>query len=289
MSKLTQTIPASLRRITGFALIFCAASSYAAPLPVDLTATGSISFGGFSRDLGTETDLINTGVTAGGSDTTGVFSAGLGGPSPIMDTLTDMGDGVFYTASFDTNAPFGGNPSSIQGSVDFSIDLTNSSATDTLTVTIEIDFSNSVGISGDSDAVDAGASGDLGVPLAPLLSNLTSDGFFGDEINGVPQGTFGAPIAQSDLISFDVVLGVVGSGTDTASVVGNYNYFGENFDGTNAFGDSMMSMRITNVTAERENPDPDPDPDPDPNGVPAPGTLALLGIGLLALARRRTV
>lgn len=217
------------------------------------------------------------GTTDGVDDATTILPA----QNPMTGALTDTGDGVGFSTNVDAGFPAG---VPISGRAynfvsDVRVDLANNSTNGVFTVTMQVDFNETVDVEG-ADAF-AELEFDLEVDNQDVFrTELLSDSFFGDEIDGVNQGTFGTQLARSGTFFFDVVL----NPGDAALVQGFYSWDGAVYDGTASLADASIDLSIAGVTCVGECTLPSP--------VPLPGAVWLLASGLSGLAlvgRRRGV
>ncbi len=291
-------------------LMTVSASAFAVPISADLVITGSV---GLRVDAGADQPFSDGNVTqngsvrtiSGGATTSAPFSTTPGSadgilgnadgvndnttvlpsPNPLTAGLTDTGDGIGWSTDLDALFETGDNINFTPGYdfvVDFGIDLANLSATDTYTVTLQVDFSHAV----DADDVDAFADASLDVErdgVDVLLSDVTSDSFLGDELNGNLLGTFGAPVIDAGVLLFDVILapgatGLFGGDHRWEGAVFFDNAVEPGASFVNISTDiTILDVVCTGVCAP-------------PQQAPAPGTLAMLGLAVPALAmvaRRR--
>jgi hypothetical protein len=298
-------------------LLLCQ-SAGAAVIDTDLVISGSVAFPdanpGFPNARVSDGNVTQAGdihLTSGGVTTSGAFSTTPGvadgvddgttiGPAtnPLVGGLTNTGDGIGYATNLDALGVAGTLSGSFDGyeaGVQFNINFTNTSATDTFTVTMRVAFDNSADADGgDSYAeieLDLGVSLNGGPRSVVAQSDLLSDTLFGDVKNGTPLATNGGLLTDIDDFTFLLVL----APGDTALIDGLPRWKGGVFESTGAsLIDSLVDVTVADVacTGPTDCVDiqpPQPPGPPDPTGLPIPGSLLLLIPGLigLGLGRRR--
>ncbi len=200
--------------LAGCFFLLAAATVAAAPLPADLkiftrlstdpNANNYLSFDATNSSpaTGNATHTGSLVQTIGGASTTTTINDTTiaSGSNPLSGTLTDIGDGweihSAITGSFSDTLGSATNNADIY---DLFFSLQNLSATDSITVTISLDFNNHVNASG-SDAFAAseiqlfdGSANEL------FFSDLMSDTVGGNLLNGSPTGTSGGSLDDSDI------------------------------------------------------------------------------------------
>lgn len=263
----------------------------AAPISLDLAITGSVELSTsigvspFSDGNVTQTGAIST--TVGGATTSHAFSTSPGtadgvddgttslpAANPMTSNLTDTGDGIGWDTNLDAlfETGFNFNPG-YDFIVDLGLNLANNSLTDTFTITMQLDYSHAADVGG----IDAYADSKLDLEVDNVnvfISEVLSDSFFGDALNGVATGTFGDLISDNGTLFFDIIL----NPGDVALIGGTHQWEGGVFDTGFSNADVNMDLFIADVVCSGNCP-----------VVPVPGALLLFSSGLsgLALFHRR--
>jgi len=250
-------------------LMFAAPMAQAVPFSTDVVITGSASFdNGFaSGELsGSGAQSGSFSVTSGLTTDTSTFTdAATSGTNPLSGALTDLGDGLALTgrASASDDGTFGIG-------IDFGLNLTNNSATDSYKIIFDIVFDHNVDASGG----DAFSESDFQV-----YDRANNNTLFFTHLMSDTLGVSG-PMSDSGSASFEITLAAGQSlGFDPALHDLAWTLRGGAFAaGSAASANLGVSLSIASV----ENLTP-----PPPNPVPEPATLALLGLGLLGLGAMR--
>jgi hypothetical protein len=272
-------------------LLLATGNALAAPIVfTDISITGSVELSTtigvapFSDGNVTQNGAIRT--TVGGATTSNAFSTTPGtadgiddaattlpASNPLTGNLTDTGDGIGYTTNLDALFETGVNFNEGYDFItDFAVNLANTSVGGIFTVTMQLDYSNVADVENDAFA-DSRL--DLEVDTLNVFSSeVLSDSFFGDALNGTPTGTNGALISDSGSFFFDVIL----NPGDTALIGGLHQWEGGVFEAGSSLVDIGVDLTIAGVTCAG-----------DCNVVPVPGAALLFASGLsgLALLRRR--
>lgn len=257
-------------------------AAQAVSFSTDLQISGETNFDEvFAADsFGDVTQTGDFSVVQGGGTTASTYSgATVTGSDPLMGTLTDLGDGFGMTA--DVDAAYDSANMDVTEfflALDTTIDLQNTSATDTYKVTFKVNLiNNAVNASGS----DAFADSEFFVedPFGEVFfSALISDTVNGNEQGGSGIPGFGGLVSENGMSFFDVTL----APSALATVVSEWVLEGGAFEpGDTATADfsSFLSVdAVMNLT----------DPQP-PQPIPEPSTLLLFGtsLGVLALFRQR--
>lgn len=259
------------RSLGAFGLVFTCFWAGAAPLPSNLlvTATVSLDTSNSLDPTGGATQAGTLSLTSGGNTTTSSFTSIPASISPnlLSGTLIDTGDGIGIQFSM-SGTSTGGSATTDGLFGDYSLVFTNGSATETYTVTLRADATNSVSASG----ADAFAFSELSVMNAALVELFFTDHQV-DTLN--PANNFTLDSASN---VFDLVL----TPGQSLSLSGLQSQRGGVFAAGSYGADLMAFLSIDNVRVTGGGPGPNP--------VSVPGTLALFGAALLMLgatSRRR--
>ena len=258
----------------------------AALISSDLAITGSVELSTsigvspFSDGNVTQNGAIRT--TAGGIPTSNGFSTtpgtadgvddattSLPATNPLSGNLTNTGDGIGWDTNLDALFETGFNfNEGYDFIVDLGFSLKNNSLTDTFTITMQLDYSNVADVNGGDAYADSRL--DLEVDNVDVFaSEVLSDSFLGDALNGVATGTFGGVISDNGIFSFDIIL----SPGDIAMIGGTHQWEGGVFDTGFSNADVNMDLFISDVACSGTC-----------NVVPVPGALLLFSSGLSGLA-----
>jgi len=245
-------------------------AAYATPFTTDIAITGEISFAtGYALVTGNATQSGGFSVAQGGVATTSTFAdTTVSGLNPLLGTLTDFGDGFGNNVSATASAQdshFGiGN--------DITLNISNSSLTDTYKITFKIDFSNSV----DSGGADAFVHSvyDIRNPsnTEVFFTELITDTVNGNTKNGVSDVTLGGLVEDIGISFFDVVIDPGQSLTYIGAYTlwNNSGVYSRTGSASADFSAFLSVDAITNLT----NP---------PITVPEPSTMLLFGVGLFGV------
>jgi hypothetical protein len=250
--------------LAAVALIAMAGDSLADPIPPGIDANGLVSTD-TSFGFGDSGDLIAIygGVENryGYADGSGLIVLAPGFPA----TGDGLGiDGETVDAEFATG-------------IDFSIDVTNNSLTETYRVTFGVVFENVVGAFGEDSYADSEfvISTD-GFATEEFFTDLVSDTWYGNTVDGFDVAGFGGELTASGSDSFFIDLAPGAN----ALVEGFWTMEGGAF-GFAADEDAYASLYATLTIDSVENLDAPP--------IPEPGSFALLAAGIagLVVAKRR--
>ena len=238
----------------------------------DISITGSVEFDtAFSTLTGSTIQGGTQGSIIGGvTTTTTITGTSVSGSNPLGGSLTDIGDGIFSTFNM-----LGINGDEGDLFNDFSLNLTNNSATDQYRVSFELDFLNFA----DADGTDAFVDSQFSLfngGTEIFFTDFISDTFFGDHENsGLDRGTFGATLSDSGVRFFDFLLDPLASINLTAKneLKGGGFTFDALFNGS--LESSLTVSGVENLTIPPEPPEP-------PAAVPVPAAAWLFGSVLLA-------
>ncbi len=284
------SLPIGLGLLTSCFFLLAAATIAAAPLPADLkiftglstdpNASNYLSFDetNSSPATGNATHTGSLVQTIGGASTTTTINDTTitSGSNPLNGTLSDIGDG------WEIHSNISGSFSDITGAAtnnaniyDLFFSLQNLSATDSITVTISLNFDNHVNASGS----DTFAASEIqlfdGSAHELFFSDIMSDTVGGNLFNGSATGTSGGPLDDNgihqlvltlnpgDLLDFHILHVIEGG----AFVAGSS--YSASFDTVVSFDAAILT-----------NP---------PTPIPEPAMLALIGIGLLGILFGRRI
>ena len=244
--------------------------SYAGLIPVEVVINGSVELdldpsSGSDANFDSQTGTLDQRLNGVGA-ITNINGLSADAANPRLGQLIEMGDG--FGASYDVSTVAGGDSGDFI--FDFAFQLANTSLTDSFLVSFAVNYSNTVDADGTDSFIDSELSL-LDTSLAEFFaSDLTSDTFFGDEVNGVGQATSGALISRNGIFNFDVMLAA--NAIDSFS--GVLKVDGGNF-GVDSSIRSQASAFIS-VVGVRNITEP-------PNEVPEPSSLLLFLLAVFGL------
>ena len=260
------------------ALYMAPISGWAVPIPVDLTITGQVSL-----------DTANTLPPVGGATQTGsMFGVGGGsiisptlivdgavtsGPNPVSTILSDIGDGmgIAFVGAGDT---LGEEVTDFFG--DYAFGLGNASLVNSFVVTFKVTFDNTASTTGPDSFAETALTMDNDTTATEVFfTELTSDTFNGNDVNGVDPGTVGGTVTDVGPSFFDITVGP-GASIDLAGLI---SLRGGAFGVPGTFGADIDTFVSIDGVATLAIGGP----------VPEPATLALFALGLagFGLLRRR--
>ena len=144
-------------------------SAKAVPITSDLTITGTVDIDEVDSTLdGSASQTGTMDLTSGGTDSQSTISGTMvSGSDPLSGSLTDTGDGVGASGSLSGSSDGDGSFFVI----DLTMEIMNTSLTDTFEITFKITYDNSV----DADGIDAFAQSEFSVddPLNVRSSSRT--------------------------------------------------------------------------------------------------------------------
>lgn len=251
----------------------------AASIDPALAITGSVEFVASSATFepGTTHTSTMSAVSGGATTNSTVNGNSVTGSNPLTGTLTMINDGFgVTTAVTSVFATIAGNRQ-YELPFDINVSVSNTSLTDTF----EVVFRSAITQAVDANGADSFAEAEFnlrktGDPDDLFFSEIISDTFFGDEINGVDQGTSGAPQAadKQQSLTFNLAPGGSLSLRVAFDVTGGVL---ANPGSTSGDATTLLSIeRVTNLT--------------NPAAVPLPGAFLLFGsavAGFIAFRVRR--
>ncbi len=243
----------------------------ATPIDSNLLIYGEVSFDDSlsAMPVGGALQTGNFKNVAGGVSVSASFiNTTVTGPNPNGATLTEYGDGVGMSFEAAGYAPWDENPG-FYGDYFFSI---QNSSSDAYIVTLEIDIANFVDAFGDDSFAHSLMSlenDSAGTEI--FFTDLSSDTFYGNEVNGVPEGGWGGPLSDTGPTLLDVMINPL----STLTLSGYHDVSGGVFDPWGGNYNVSLDTFISIYDAQSQA---------APEPVPEPTAMAIFGMGLAGLA-----
>lgn len=248
---------------------FASFNSDASLIPGELEITGNVSFNASSLPaLGGATQTATLKSVLGGlSETSSINGLAVSGTDSQGGLLQSINDGVGAVVSIS-----GDEISSSEGFFfNFLFSLSNTSLTDSLQISFELEFENTTSASGNDAYTDAEITLKNQTNNEIFFSDLTSDTLFGDSENGVPLSTSGATLTDAGTFLFDFIL----SANSSSSFNGEIKLDAESFVNNGAFSANTSAfIRVIDVENLTE----------PVNSVPSPSTLSILLLAMMCFA-----
>lgn len=246
---------------TAFALHLSVAQ--AVPFTTDITISGENSLDNPFSTGGTG----DFSMVSGGTSTTSTFDANsvVTGADPIIGSLTDISDGFSLSGTATTDNI---DDDYFSFGMDTSLNLSNTSASDSYEVVFKLSYSNTV----NADGVDAWSTSEFSVNenVAEIFNSyLISDSLYGDADNSGDLGTFGDVLVESGDEFFAFVLNPL----DILSLDMDWTAEGEDLT-DNGLSEISFFASLSVYSVEQFT-------------VPLPGTFILVGMGLILIPLQR--
>jgi hypothetical protein len=182
--------------ILALGLALASVQVLAYPIPEAVVITGSTTYdtGSSFSQPPNSSHVGSIALTVDGASNATAFADGAAtGTNPLADTFAATGDGVSIIGA-------GSVPGTAEflAGVDTEITLVNNSPTETYEIALAITFANRADANGVNSYLYSEFTIDQG-PSEVFFTDVQSDTVFGDELNGVQQGTFGAPVRDSGM------------------------------------------------------------------------------------------
>jgi len=244
---------------------------------IAISGSAALSFDSTALTNATQSGTVDSII--GSTDTTSTLSGNtITGTNPLAGTLTSIGDGfgIGFTAS---GTAANGNTSQIGNLFgDYSFTIANNSATDTFTVNLKLNFSESV----DATGVNAFAQSQTRLADATSATEYLFLGLSSDTLNSNTKYTYQNPVNQaigsggalnytgSIILSFILAPGAqVNLGDNSFEV----NLLGGAFDAGDSFSAAVSTLYTVDSVVKQQA-----------KNVPEPQTFLLLTVGLILLS-----